>query len=338
MALTFATVVALYLCTLFVLPFMPAVVLAVTAAVVTHRFSSWVGGRTRSPDVKAAICTGVVALAFLAPAAFVVYMGVGQVSAAMAEVQSEETAAKIQGWLDQHPRIKQLWGEASKDFDFAAQGPQLVDRLRAGAMTALSLPLYVGMQTLIMLFILYFLYRDESAALESVREVLPLSELEANRFFRRIDDTIHATIYGTVTVALIQGAMGGLIFALLGIPAAVLWGVVMGLLAIIPYLGTFVVWGPTAAFLAMQGDWGRAAVLVGWGALAIGLIDNLLYPMLVGKRLRQHTVVSFIAILGGVSVFGVMGVVLGPVVVSTTFFLFETWRRRTEHGRSAERV
>jgi predicted PurR-regulated permease PerM len=113
---------------------------------------------------------------------------------------------------------------------------------------------------------------------------------------------------------------------------------VMGLLAIVPYLGTFVIWGPTAALLALAGHWGKALILAGWGLTAIAMIDNLLYPMLVGHRLRQHTVISFFAILGGVNLFGATGVVLGPVIVSVTFFLFEIWRRRTEHGAPAERA
>src|SRR5690606_27433702 len=120
-----------------------------------------------------------------------------------------------------------------------------------------------------------------------------------------------------------------------GVPGAVLWGVAMGILAIIPYLGTFVVWGPVAALLAVQGEWVKAGVLVAWGMLAIGLIDNLLYPILVGQRLRQHTVTAFIAILGGVSLFGGTGLILGPVLVAVTFFLIDIWCERTEHG-SAE--
>jgi predicted PurR-regulated permease PerM len=137
---------------------------------------------------------------------------------------------------------------------------------------------------------------------------------------------------------MVQGALGGAMFAVLGIPGAVLWGVVMGCLAIIPYLGTFVIWGPTAASLAMQGEYTKAAVLAGWGLAAIGLIDNLLYPMMVGQRLQQHTALAFIAILGGVAIFGATGVVLGPLVAATTIFLLDVWRRRTAHGRDAEQA
>jgi predicted PurR-regulated permease PerM len=215
--------------------------------------------------------------------------------------------------------------------------PELIDRLHPHAIAAASMPIYLAIQLVLTLFILFFLYRDEDQALDGVRSVLPLSEGEAERLLTRVADTIHATIFGVVVVALIQGAMGGIIFGFMGIPGAVLWGVVMGLLAMVPYLGAFMVWGPVAAFLAYQGEWGKAAILTGYGALAIGLIDNLLYPYLVGHRLRQHTVMAFFAILGGVNFFGATGIILGPVIFSITFFLFDLWRRRTAHGASAER-
>jgi predicted PurR-regulated permease PerM len=112
----------------------------------------------------------------------------------------------------------------------------------------------------------------------------------------------------------------------------------MALFAMIPNLGTFVVWGPAAMFLFIDGHWGKALILVVWGLTAIALIDNLLYPYLVGTRLRQHTVIAFLSILGGIAVFGTPGIILGPVVMSLTVFLLEIWRRRTAGGRAAEAV
>jgi predicted PurR-regulated permease PerM len=156
--------------------------------------------------------------------------------------------------------------------------------------------------------------------------------------FKRLGDTIHATVFGTVMVAILQGALGGVMFWMLGLPGAVLWGTVMALLAIIPYLGAFIVWMPAAAFLATQGHWWKALILVAWGTIVVGLIDNLIYPILVGNRLRQHTVIAFLAIVGGIAVFGASGLILGPVVVSLTEFLLETWRRRTEGGDAAEEI
>ncbi len=336
-ALAAATILAVYLSYLLIYPFIPAIVWATTAAVITHRFSQWMARRVKSPDAKAALCTAAVTVAILLPVIGVGYVGVQQLSNALGELSSSEVDAKIQKLLKPIPHLQQAWNSLKKEFA-PEKTPELLNRLQPSAMTAVSAPIYLGLQLMLMLFILYFLYRDESQALDSVRSVMPLGERETDRLLERVEDTIHATIFGTVVVAMVQGTMGGVMFALMGIPGAVLWGVVMGLLAMIPYLGAFVVWGPMAAFLAFHGDWGKAAILATYGACAIGLIDNFLYPYLVGQRLRQHTVTAFFAILGGVNVFGATGLVLGPVILSVTFFLFDLWRKRTAHGASAERA
>ena len=147
-----------------------------------------------------------------------------------------------------------------------------------------------------------------------------------DRLFGRVGDTIYATIYGTLAVAAVQGLLGGLMFWWLGLPAPLLWGVVMALLAVVPVLGAFVVWIPAALFLAMEGSWGKALILAVWGVV-VGGIDNLLRPVLVGKRLKLHTILAFISI-GGLIVFGASGLILGPVALTITIVLLETWRNR----------
>ena len=144
----------------------------------------------------------------------------------------------------------------------------------------------------------------------------------------RAIDTIHATMYGTVTCAVVQGTLSGMMFWWLDLPAPLLWGVVMGLLAVVPVFGAFIVWIPAAIFLALDGRWGRALILTAWGTLVVGMIDNLLYPMLVGNRLKLHSVLSFVSVVGGLIVFGASGLILGPLAVTITMALLETWRTR----------
>ena len=150
-----------------------------------------------------------------------------------------------------------------------------------------------------------------------------------DRLFDRVEDTIYATIYGTLAVSAAQGLLGGLMFWWLGLSAPLLWGVVMALLAVVPVLGAFVIWIPAALFLALEGSWGKALILSLWGLLVVGTIDNLLRPILVGKRLKLHTVLAFISMVGGLILFGPAGLVLGPVVLTITAELLETWRSRT---------
>ena len=111
-------------------------------------------------------------------------------------------------------------------------------------------------------------------------------------------------------VAAVQGFLGGLMFWWLVLPAPLLWGVVMGLLAIIPLLGAFIVWVSAALFLSIDGHWGQAIILSLWGLIVVATIDNLLRPILVGQRLQLPTVLAFISVVGGISVFGPAGLIL----------------------------
>jgi predicted PurR-regulated permease PerM len=189
---------------------------------------------------------------------------------------------------------------------------------------------------LIVLYALFYLLRDRHRILNAVRGWVPLSQAETDEVFERVDDTIWASVYGTLMVAAVQGTLGGVVFWLLGLPAPVLWGVVMGLLAVIPFLGAFVVWAPAAVVLLLQGAWVKALLLTGWGLVVIGLIDNVLYPFLVGKQMRLHTLAVFVAIVGGLAAFGAAGVILGPAIFAVTVALFDVWRRRTAFGQAAE--
>lgn len=222
----------------------------------------------------------------------------------------------------------------------SGSGGQMTGRalsmVSAGLGAAVAGSVWIGMQLFITLMCLFYFLRDRPSVLAAVRSLMPLSPREADEVFSQVDDAIHATIFGSLMVALVQGCLGGLMFWFLGIPSPVLWGAVMGLLAVVPVLGTFVIWGPTAAYLALQGDWGKALTLVAWGGIAIGLIDNFLYPYLVGKRLRFHTMLVFFATVGGLAQFGASGIILGPLILATGGALLEIWRRRTADGGTLE--
>jgi predicted PurR-regulated permease PerM len=187
-----------------------------------------------------------------------------------------------------------------------------------------------------MLFALFYFLRDARPALATLRQYSPLSEGETDHVFTEVVAMIYATVYGTLVVAAVQGCLGGLMFWWLGVPAPVLWALVMALLSLFPMAGSFVVWFPTAVVFALQGEWTRALILVVWGAAVIGLIDNLLYPLLVGHEMRLHTLLVFFAIVGGILVIGASGIILGPVLLAVTVTLLDVWRARTVAGRPAE--
>ena len=186
------------------------------------------------------------------------YFAATQIAASIKSIESGDYLASWQTALDEHPRLAEAWTTASQTLDLPAAMNRLLEQVRDAAVAIVSGSAYTLAQALLTLFILFYLYRDADRVLSTVRQLSPLTNRETDRLLIRLDDTIHATVRGTIAVAMIQGLLGGLMFWILGLPAPVLWGTVMGFLAIIPYLGTFVVWAPAAALLVANGEWGKA--------------------------------------------------------------------------------
>jgi predicted PurR-regulated permease PerM len=254
-------------------------------------------------------------------------------------VETLREEQKTQNWratLYNNPQLAPVVQWIESQVDVNEELDRAVEAITNRFSRLVSGSVWAMIQILMTLFTLYFFFRDRRAVLRSMRSLVPLSHAEADKVFRRVADTIYGTLYGHIAVSFIQGALGGLMFWVLGLPAPLLWGVVMALLAIIPVLGAFVIWAPAAAFLLMEGDVWKAVILTLWGTLVVGLIDNLLYPVLVGKRLRLHTLPVFFAIVGGLIVFGMAGLVLGPLALALTIALVDIWKRRTADGRTAE--
>jgi predicted PurR-regulated permease PerM len=181
-------------------------------------------------------------------------------------------------------------------------------------------------------YLFFYIIRDRGLALRSLRTLSPLSRPEMDILLNRVGDTVYATIFGTLVVGAAQGTLGGLMFWWLDLPTPILWGIVMAMLAIIPMLGAFVVWIPAALLLALGGEWIRALILVAWGGLVVGSIDNFLGPVLVGKRLKLHPVNIFISLVGGLILFGAPGLVLGPVILASTIGFLDIWHGRMQYG------
>jgi predicted PurR-regulated permease PerM len=333
-----ATAIAIYLCYLLMVPFLPALAWAVALVVIALPVHCRIEARIKRPSIAAGVSVTLVALFVVVPAMLI---GLKLTHEATAGIESIRQRAEDGRWrevLEQNPRLAQAITWVEERTDIEQEASKAVSSTFAGASSLLQSSLWVGTALLITLFVLFFLLRDRRAALKSLRELLPLTDREADTLLGRIRDTIQATVFGTVVVAIVQGTLGGLMFWLLGLPGALLWGVVMAVLAIVPVLGAFVVWVPAAIFLAISGSWGKALLLTGWGTIVVGTIDNLLYPFLVGNKLRLHTVPVFFAIVGGLAVFGAAGVILGPVVLAVTLGLIDIWKSRTRAGNVAEAV
>jgi len=174
-------------------------------------------------------------------------------------------------------------------------------------------------QTVVMLYLLFFFLRDGELISQHIRKLLPLGDKREQVLFGRFISTTRAIFKGTVVVALLQGFVGGILFWIAGIPNATLWGSIMAITALIPAIGPAIVWLPAGIILLFMGNvWEGVFVLAG-GAVIISLIDNLLRPLLVGRDTQMPDPLILVAMLGGLATFGLGGLIIGPVVAA--FFL-----------------
>jgi predicted PurR-regulated permease PerM len=328
--LVVVTAIAVYLCYLLVLPFLPALAWALAFSVLAAPLYRWIAARVHRTEVAAGITVFIVALVLVGPIYFVAQQIVIEGTEAVRFIRNHLLSGDWRTSLANIPWLASLYEWIASQIDLAGLAQRLAEGVSGFISTMLSGSVELLMQLLITFFVLFYFLRDRSKATNTVRSLLPLSRSECDRMFTRIVDTIYATVFGTLLVSMIQGALGGLMFWWLGLPAPLLWGIVMGLLGIVPVLGAFVVWIPAAITLALNGEWVKALILSGWGMIVIGLIDNLLYPILVGNRLRLHTLPVFFSILGGLALFGTSGLILGPVVLAITDGLMQIWKKRID--------
>lgn len=181
---------------------------------------------------------------------------------------------------------------------------------------------------LVMLFALFFFLRDGKAFAEVIRRLLPFSDTESDRLIHETTELVVASVGAGLTVAFVQGVIGGIAFWILGLPAPAVWGTAIAICSLLPVVGATIVWVPVAAWLFFSGDVGRALAMVGLCGVILGSVDNVLRPLLLAGRTSASGLVVFIGLLGGASAFGFVGIVLGPIVLVITGTLIDAMTRR----------
>lgn len=330
LVLVIATALGIYLCYRMTAPFLPALTAALALAVLFTPLQRKLEKKLKHPNLAAFVSIILIGLIVVVPLVFVGQHLVLEAAKGAELVQSKVSSGEWRQALEAQPRIAPIIRQIDQQLDLPETLKDLTSwfSIAAGSIVKGSVFQIIGVA--LTFYLLFFFLRDGRSALQSMGSLLPLSKTESSQMFSRIHDTVFATIYGTLAVSSVQGLLGGLMFWFLGLSAPLLWGVVMAVLAAVPVLGAFVVWVPAVVFLALEGSWGKALILLLWGVLVVGTIDNLLRPILVGNRLKLHTVLAFISVVGGLIVFGPSGLILGPIVLTITMVLLEIWNERID--------
>ena len=329
--LLLVTAISLYLCWRMLQPFMAVIAWATVLVIVFYPVHSRLVRRIKRPALAALVSCVLVILIVLVPVALITLAVVNELSGALQSLQTavnyildpnSRLSGPIINFLSRFVDINQL---RSEEF--------LLARLKgvSGQIAGQTLGFLGGLasfvvQMFFVIFTMYYFFKDGENISRTIRDSLPLDREQADSIMSRTREVIDASVYGVISIAILQGTLGGTAFWVLGLPSAIIWGVVMTFLSMVPMLGAFLVWVPGAIYLALTGHWVKALLLALWGTLVIGMVDNFLRPKLVGSRTRLHELLIFFAVLGGLNVFGVLGVVLGPVVVAITLALVDVYK------------
>jgi predicted PurR-regulated permease PerM len=318
----------LYLSYLLTVPFLPALTWALVLSVVFAPAHGRIEARIRHRNAAALISVAAVAVLVVVPLVFVAQQLVRETANGAVYLESALRAGVWRETISSYPNIARAAAWLEQQLDPAGTVAGIAAWLAPHSTSLLRSSVGQLVNAVLIFYLLFFFLRDRQAALRALQSLSSLSLAETSYVIGRFADTIHATVFGTLVMAVVQGALSGLMFWWLDLPLPLLWGTVMGILAIVPVLGAFVVWVPAAIFLALAGEWGKALILTVWGGGVVASIDNILYPMLVGNRLKLHTVPALIGAFGGIIVFGASGLVLGPATIAVTLALLEILKKR----------
>jgi predicted PurR-regulated permease PerM len=338
----FAAVFAIIclLALLIALPFWQAIAWGVALAILANPIN--VRLRRRLSEGPAAGVTTIVVLAFIIVP--LTLIGVAVVLEANDFVQQLKTSSASQGKdltlskaLDDLDAQIQPYARnmGAKDFSLRESLRKSIEPL-AGNAPRIANSIIHGLLTFIFsMLLLFFTLKDADKLRKPALELLPLPPEKSEAIFKGVYDTVHATFFGIVLVALLQGTLLGLAFWALGLQAPLVWGMACFVLCTIPFAGAPVLWVPSCLLLLSQGDWVRAIILALVGMFVIGLIDNVLRPIIIGSRVNLHPIAVFFAIFGGIVTLGPVGILVGPVLLSVCLGAVQVLREMAAESEEA---
>lgn len=315
-----ATAGVAYLCLRILSPFLSVITWSAVLAITFYPLHQYLVRKTGRVTLSAFICSALVVVAFLLPLLLLAGLAINQLLALGTSLQETFTGdtgintatplGRAYQWL-----TRMLGFNSAAIVEWIRQHASELTRVAAEYTVAIAAGVTGAVASFIfVMFAMFLLFRDGERMVAGIPDLLPFERARSEALLLRIRDVIYGSVYGVVVIALIQGTLCGAMFSILGIPSAALWGMVTVLTSLLPLVGAAAVWVPGMVYLAVSGHWPQAIILGVWGTLIVSGVDNFLRPRLVGGRVGLSELVIFFALLGGLRVFGILGIVLGPVL------------------------
>jgi predicted PurR-regulated permease PerM len=247
--------------------------------------------------------------------------------------QDADAAVRVEAWL------KTKLPSSMRDVDFSEQlrqGAEKAASYLAGKLTGLVKNLVTFFVDLfLMLFALFFMFRDGQEVVRGVKHLLPFDSDIQSEMLEESRELIFASVAVALVIALIQGALGGLAFTIVGITSPLFWGVLIAFFSLVPVVGSALIWVPAAFWIGLNGHWGKAILILAICGGVAGVADNLVRPLLLRNRTRLNELLLFVAVLGGIEVFGLLGIVAGPTIMAAAMGVFRVYMEHRDELEEA---
>ncbi|MBD3332859.1 AI-2E family transporter [candidate division GN15 bacterium] len=337
--------VFVYLFYQIMVPFFVPIIWAAILAILFYPPYSWVLGKVKRKGLASIIMCILIVIVIIGPATYLFVALVNEAGDAVREVNAMYRSGELDEILSfRIPGIDTLRDKLGQYYDLSNFNLEdlikdAIDKVSSVILNQTSWLIANGTKAvfffILMVFTLYFFFKDGESIIRRIKRLMPLTINQTNVTFGQLRDVIQATMYGAVVVALVQGVLGGVLFALVGIPSAVFWGAIMAFLSVLPMVGAFIVYVPAGIILILSGSYIKGIIILFAGTVIISQIDNVLRPLLIAGRTSMHPLMLFFAVMGGIAVFGLLGVVLGPLVAAAFITLLKILEFRLHPDASA---
>lgn len=304
-------------------PFLTAIAWAAVLSILFYPVYAFLSSRIRWNSVAAALTLVIILAIIIGPFSYLSILLVGELKSVAGYIEDGQLDS-ISTILE-HPYVAWFVNKITPIFNaeevdlgailiesISNLGQVLLGKITSGAKNLVMALL----NFIFMSLTIFFFLRDGSSFLARFRDYMPWSDEHKARLESQTKDMVFSTIFGGVVVALIQGLLGGVAFFLVGVPEPVIWGIAISIMSFIPMLGTFSIWGPAVIYLVLQDMLVPGFVLLIIGTFGISMVDNILKPIIIGGRTKMPTLLIFFAVLGGMKLFGIIGLIMGPLVMA----------------------
>lgn len=331
-------IVTAWLCYLIAAPFIKPFLLAVVFAIIFLPFHTFVQEYVKYKNLAALLSTLLILCLIIVPTIFIGIAVRNEILLLYKSLNSPDSEMSHQFLNVSNKFIN--W--AARLFGMTA--PELQNEITSRLQEAATVVLkqFIGIVGNIVTFIvngviafftLFFLFRDGKNLYRWLTALTPLRPEQVEKLSLEVRKTIRGSMYGGVAVAIAQGVLVGTAFTFLGLHSPMLWGTAAGIFSFVPLIGSAAIWGPAALYLLISGSVGKAIVLIIFGALIVGMVDNIVRPYVISGHVKFHPLYIFFALLGGVQAFGILGLFIGPAVISISQALFTLIREEVQEMR-----